>query len=221
MRNALKHGFCAEDATLHDDPETSQQVAERVTRYHDHYLPQSPLEEATVTEIAFCEIRLEHLVRAETGLLNFYRQLAFQQHSFSDPAGNLFHKFDPVNHRPGDERHVANMLLGVAWRDAGPEIDRMSRYESRLRVRYEKAIKRLDTLIANRPRQDEQEPVPPKPPSHEKEALPNEPNSGLTSMAATPPYNSPAPIAPSGAASFLEDGTLSTPSLIQPAPRSS
>jgi len=68
-RNALRHGFCAEDVTLHDDPETSQQVADRVTRYHDHYLPQSPLEEATVTEIAFCEIRLEHLVRAETGLL--------------------------------------------------------------------------------------------------------------------------------------------------------
>src|SRR5688572_23275150 len=127
---------------------------------------------------------------------SFYRQLAFQQHSFSDPAGNLFHKFDPVNHRPGDERHVANMLLGVAWRDAGPEIDRMSRYESRLRVRYEKAIKRLDTLIANRQREDEQEPLPPKPPSHEKEPLPNEPNSGLTSMAATPLSNSPAPVAP-------------------------
>jgi len=70
------------------------------------------------------------LVRAETGLLNFYRQLAFQQHSFSDPAGNLFHKFDPANHRPGDERHVADMLLSVAWRDARPEIDRVSRYES-------------------------------------------------------------------------------------------
>ena len=96
--NALKHGFCADDVTLHDDPETAQQVADRVTRYLEHYLPQTPLEEATVHEVAFCEIRLEHLVRAETGLLNFYRQLAFQQHSFSDPAGNLFHKFDPSNH---------------------------------------------------------------------------------------------------------------------------
>src|SRR5688572_28804585 len=90
--NALKHGFCADDITLHDDPETAEQIAARVTRYIDHYLPQSPLEEATVHEIAFCEIRLEHFVRAETGLLNFHRQLAFQQHSFSDPAGNLFHK---------------------------------------------------------------------------------------------------------------------------------
>ena len=105
-QNAFKHGFCADDATLHDDPETSQQISDRITRYFDHFLPQSPLEEATVGEIAFCEIRLEHLVRAETGLLNFYRQLAFQQHSFSDPAGNLFHKFDPANHRPGDERHM-------------------------------------------------------------------------------------------------------------------
>ena len=159
-RNALKHGFCADDATLYDDPETSQQISDRVTRYFDHYLPQSPLEEATVSEIAFCEIRLEHLVRAETGLLNFYRHLAFQQHSISDPAGNLLHKFDPANHRPGEERYVANMLLGVAWRDAGPEIDRMSRYESRLRVRYEKAIKRLDSLMATRPSQPEPEPEP-------------------------------------------------------------
>ena len=166
--NALKHGFCADDATLYDDPETSQQIADRVTRYIDHYLPQSPLEEATVTEIAFCEIRLEHLVRAETGLLNFYRHLAFQQHSISDPAGNLLHKFDPANHRPGEERYVANMLLGVAWCDAGPEIDRMSRYESRLRVRYEKAIKRLDSLLATRPQQAAPEPAPPPdPPSRE------------------------------------------------------
>ena len=66
--NALKHGFCADDITLHDDPETAEQIAARVTRYIDHH-PQSPLEEATVHEIAFCEIRLEHLVRAETGLL--------------------------------------------------------------------------------------------------------------------------------------------------------
>src|SRR5687767_13205507 len=187
-RNALKHGFCAEDATLHDDPETSQQVADRVTRYHDHYIPQSPLEEATVTEIAFCEIRLEHLVRAETGLLNFYRQLAFQQHSFSDPAGNLFHKFDPVNHRPGDERHVANMLLGVAWRDAGPEIDRMSRYESRLRVRYEKAIKRLDSLIAARPRQ---EPAAEPAPTPDPPIVRNEPNFDLNPNNATPISNKP------------------------------
>src|SRR5688572_32113522 len=193
--NALKHGFCADDATLHDDPETSQQVAERVTRYHDHFLPQSPLEEATVTEIAFCEIRLEHLVRAETGLINFYRQLAFQQHSFSDPAGNLFHKFDPANHRPGDERHVANMLLGVAWRDAGPEIDRMSRYESRLRVRYEKAIKRLDSLIATRPQQEPAaDPIPaPHPPTPPKEDLPNEPHSDLFPIPATPPPSDPPP----------------------------
>ena len=163
--NALKHGFCADDVTLHDDPETARQIADRVARYIDHFLPQSPLEEATVSEIALCEIRLEHLVRAETGLLNFYRQLAFQQHSFSDRAGNLFHKFDPANHRPGDERHVANMLLGVAWRDAAPEIDRMSRYESRLRVRYEKAIKRLDSLIAARPRKNPpgSQPTPPIP----------------------------------------------------------
>src|SRR5688572_25052361 len=197
--NALKHGFCADDVTLHDDPETAQQVAERVTRYLEHYLPQSPLEEATVHEIAFCEIRLEHLVRAETGLLNFYRQLAFQQHSFSDPAGNLFHKFDPSNHRPGDERHVANMLLGVAWRDAAPEIDRMSRYESRLRLRYEKAIKRLDTLIAARPRQAESEPLPDpgpptiQPPGSQKEVLPNEPNFALTPMLAVPPFTNPLP----------------------------
>jgi hypothetical protein len=198
--NALKHGFCADDVTLHDDPETAQQVAERVTRYLDHYLPQSPLEEATVHEIAFCEIRLEHLVRAETGLLNFYRQLAFQQHSFSDPAGNLFHKFDPSNHRPGDERHVANMLFGVAWRDAGPEIDRMSRYESRLRLRYEKAIKRLDTLIAARPQQSESDPLPDpdpttlQPPSNQNELLPNEPNFGLTPIVAVSPSMDPPPV---------------------------
>src|SRR5687768_5540527 len=192
-RKAFKDGFCADDATLHEDPETSQEISARVTRYVDHFLPQSPLEEATACEIAFCEIRLEHLVRAETGLLNFYRQLAFQQHSFSDPAGNLFHKFDPANHRPGDERHVANMLLGVAWRDAGPEIDRMSRYEFRLRVRYEKAIKRLDSLIAARPPQAEPDPAPPPdPPSPsphharqqpvpaENPVLPNEPNFDLT-----------------------------------------
>ena len=202
-RNAFKHGFCADDATLHDDPETSQQIADRVTRYLDHFLPQSPLEEATVNEIAFCEIRLEHLVRAETGLLNFYRQLAFQQHSFSDPAGNLFHKFDPVNHRPGDERHVANMLLGVAWRDAGPEIDRMSRYESRLRVRYEKAIKRMGSLIAIRPQPPEPAPAPTAaqptsvPLSPVKPALPNEPNFGLTSIPAMPLSAAPASVAPS------------------------
>ena len=166
-----------------------------------------PLEEATVAEIAFCEIRLEHLVRAETGLLNFSRQLAFQQHSISDSAGNLFHKFDPANHRPGDERCVTNMLLGVAWRDASPEIDRMSRNESRLRVRYEKAIKRLDSLIASRPQQAEPEPAPnppapptPSPPEPRREGayaaasgfdqkpvLPNEPNFDLTPAESTKP----------------------------------
>ena len=29
--NAFKHGFCADDATLYDDPETSQQISDRVT----------------------------------------------------------------------------------------------------------------------------------------------------------------------------------------------
>ena len=57
------------------------------------------------------------------------------------------------------------MLLGVALGDAGPVIDRMSRYESRLRVRYEKAIKRLDSLIAARPRKNPpgSQPTPPIP----------------------------------------------------------
>ena len=41
-RNAFKHGFCADDATLHHDPETSQEISARVTRYLDHFLPQSP-----------------------------------------------------------------------------------------------------------------------------------------------------------------------------------
>ena len=108
------------------------------------------------------------------------------------------------------------MLLGVAWRDAGPEIDRMSRYESRLRVRYEKAIRRLDTLIASRPRLDEQEPapttVPPRPPSQEKDTLPNEPNFVLTSIVPTPPFSSETPVAPSGAAACSQDGTLRPPS---------
>src|SRR5687767_13924516 len=134
------------------------------------------------------------LVRAETGLLNFYRQLAFQQHSFSDPAGNLFHKFDPANHRPGDERHVANMLLGVAWRDAGPEIDRMSRYESRLRVRYEKATKRLDSLIAARPPAE-----PPREPAHTPDPplVRNDPSFELNPFIATPfSYPPPVPATP-------------------------
>jgi len=86
------------------------------------------------------------------------------------------------------------MLLGVAWRDAGPEIDRMSRYESRLRVRYEKAIKRLDSLIATRPQQEPAaDPIPaPHPPTPPKEDLPNEPNSDLFPIPATPPSSDPA-----------------------------
>ncbi len=190
--NALKHGFCADDATLYDDPETSQHIETRILSYFNHYQPVTPLEEATLREIAVCEIRLDRLVRAETGLLNFYRQLAFQHHTFNDPAGNVYHKFDSSTHRPGDERHVANMLLGVAWRDAGPEIDRMSRYESRLRVRYEKALKRLDSLLASRPAPEPPKPQPdpdppptPKPPQPEIALLPNEPNFDLTPAEAT------------------------------------
>jgi len=41
-RNALKHGFCADDATLPDDPETSQEISARLTRYLDHFLPNPP-----------------------------------------------------------------------------------------------------------------------------------------------------------------------------------
>ena len=111
------------------------------------------------------------------------------------------------------------MLLGVAWRDAGPEIDRMSRYESRLRVRYEKAIKRLDSLIATRPQQAEPEPAPtPDPPSPsqnrarqqaaptEKPVLPNEPNFDLKPDNATPISNKPAaPAAPPSTPPDLAD----------------
>ena len=111
------------------------------------------------------------------------------------------------------------MLLGVAWRDAGPEIDRMSRYESRLRVRYEKAIKRLDSLTAARPqpaeparepaqnrdREGAYSPVPQAAPT-EKPVLPNEPNFDLNPDNATPISDKPAaPDAPPSAPPDLAD----------------
>src|SRR5687767_12228154 len=105
--------------------------------------PNRPLEEATVHEIAFCEIRLEHLVRAETGLLNFYRQLAFQQHSFSDPAGSVplpttarrrasrsehAPRCRLARRRPGDRLHVS---LRIAPPPPLRESDQTSRHPDR------------------------------------------------------------------------------------------
>jgi hypothetical protein len=63
----------------------------------------------------------------------------------------LFDYFDPASHQPGRERQFANELLGDAWKALNPELDRMSRYEARLRSGYDKALKQFLALCAKPP----------------------------------------------------------------------
>jgi hypothetical protein len=113
-QNSFKHGLCVDDSTLFEDPETKADIAQHLARYFDYYQPQSPLEQDALEEIAICKIRLRHLQRAQMGLINDAREKMFDKHTFTDPDGRHWHFYDSAAHPPGDERFVANRLLGIA-----------------------------------------------------------------------------------------------------------
>jgi hypothetical protein len=149
-QNSFKHGLCVDDSTLYDDPETKQDIQQQIDRYFNFYRPDSPLEQDALEEIAICKIRLRHLQRAQMGLLNDAREKMFDKHTFTDPDGRHWHFYDSAAHPPGDERFVANRLLGIAWQSVAGDLDKMSRYEARIHARYQKALKNFDSLRRSR-----------------------------------------------------------------------
>jgi hypothetical protein len=70
----------------------------------------------------------------------------FDKHTFTDPDGRHWHFYDSAAHPPGDERFVANRLLGIAWQSVASDLDKMSRYEARIHARYQKALKNFESL---------------------------------------------------------------------------
>jgi hypothetical protein len=155
-------------------------------------------------QFAFTKVRLRRVARAETGLLNNERDRVFADCTFLDPAGNTYHRFDPSNYPPDQARDVATMQLGFAWHKCSQTIDRMSRYEHRLKTHFWKTLKEVQRFVSIG--------VPSRPDTHPAEApgapvqdtVQNEPNLDLTPSPATPPP-SPDPVPPEPFASIRVD----------------
>jgi hypothetical protein len=193
-RNAVKHGITVDDAALLHDPGSSEHIAACLTELSDHYQPASPLERFALEELAVCKFRLDHVLRAETGLLNEASIDIAAAHTFKDDPSCKIFDFD--NYDPKDLRIVANRLLGIAWQKNNSDLDLMSRYASRLRSRYDRALKQFLSLRAT----PDPRPAPAPPPSASTGVSPvsvcppvadtaaqNEPNSGSTPALSEPP----------------------------------
>jgi hypothetical protein len=216
-QNSFKHGLCVDDSTLYDDPETKADIEKHLARYFDYYQPQSPLEHDALEEIAICKIRLRHLQRAQMGLINDAREKMFDKHTFTDPEGRHWHFYDSAAHPPGDERFVANRLLGIAWQSVASDLDKMSRYEARIHSRHQKALKTFESLrgAGRRPAADCQSAQPatsnqPDPPVSKPAPQPVQP--------AAPPPISPVPATLQNEPNFdlnPADSTPNTPVIIK------
>jgi hypothetical protein len=143
--------------------------------------PNRPSKQDALEEIAICKIRLRHLQRAQMGL--------FDKHTFTDPEGRHWHFYDSAAHPPGDERFVANRLLGIAWQSVASDLDKMSRYEARIHARHQKALKTFESLrrAGCRPAADCQSAQP------AKSNQPDPPVSKPAPQPAAPPPTSPVP----------------------------
>jgi hypothetical protein len=198
-QNSFKHGLCIDDSTLYDDPETKADIQAHFARYFDYYQPESPLEHDALEEIAVCKVRLRHLQRAQMGLLNDAREKMFDKHTFTDPDGRHWHFYDSAAHPPGDERFIANRLLGIAWQSVASDLDKMSRYEARIHARHQKALKTFESLrrAGRRPAADCQSAQPAtsnQPDETQREAGPRP--AAASQTAPPPPAPFPAPSTP-------------------------
>jgi hypothetical protein len=146
-QNSFKHGLCADDSTLFDDPETKADIEKHLAATS----PNHP-SNTTPSKKSPSARSLRHLQRAQNGLINDAREKMFDKHTFTDPEGNLHHYYDVASHSPEDERHIANRLLGVAWQSVASDLDKMSRYEARIHTRYQKALKPSNPYAARQPR---------------------------------------------------------------------
>jgi hypothetical protein len=202
-QNSFKHGLCADDSTLYDDPQTEQGIEQSIARYFDYYRPDNPLAHDALEEIAVCRIRLRQLQLAQMGLINDACEKMFDKHTFKDAEGRMRHFYDATSHYPGDERQVANRLLGIAWQSVGADLEHMSRYEARVHNRYLKALKQFESLSFPDPAPkttpqpvpicvdpcssvaNNSGPVPPSP-SVANKAVQNEPNVDSSPLKSTP-----------------------------------
>jgi hypothetical protein len=201
-QNACKHGLCADDSALWNDPETKEEIEQNIARYFDFFQPENPLEQDALEEIALCKTRLRQVHRAQTGLINDARQETYERYTSKDDKGRLKHFFDPSQCEPEEKRYLSNRLLGVAWQSVSVDLERMSRYEARLENRYRRALKQFESLRAKPPSDPDprssasicgkEEDTPPAPirvplcPSVADPQMPNEPNFDLTTPDPTP-----------------------------------
>jgi hypothetical protein len=228
--NSLIHGLCAEDASLQDDFETAAEIQDHIDEYLDYHQPADPLERDALIDAAVSRVRLNRILRAESGLLNNARDFTYATTRYKETDGRVVVVHDLNRFRPDRRRAASNKHLSEAWQHIKADLDLLSRYENRLSRRLNNAVKTFQALRRARLEAEQQqqasEPAPataalpptplpapetPRKPAahaHSDQTLPSEPNSGLTVQPATPSSPFPDPVAAPAVPNAAADGVI-------------
>jgi hypothetical protein len=138
-RNALKHGFTADNETILLDCEDPAQYNEFVVKLRRIHEPATPAEEDVFEEMVVARWRLRRMRTVELGLLN---------------AEILAQQSTPDSSKPS--AHLASAFRALA--DDSRSLALASRYESRLQRLYDRAYKTLRELQQARKSEPPEEP---------------------------------------------------------------
>ena len=132
-RNALRHGLASDQIVLDTESEADFQAL--LAGYLDHYQPADPIEQTLVEEAAVAAWRLRRIRTLETVLFDYRFVL---EEGFWNPRDRA--KFDREAPSWAHFRQAGALLHGPHGDDA---LERLSRYETRVRRAFYAAITEL------------------------------------------------------------------------------
>jgi hypothetical protein len=161
--NALKHGMCAETVVLRNEIEG--QFYELITGYFRDFAPVTSAEEDLITEMAVCRWRLRRTWMIETVMfqLSMDRTENAVEEEYEDPD---------------DGTRITTAWNHMADESTGYKL--LTRYESRLARRYDKALATFRILKKDRLLQNGPTSSPPSAPV--PDAVAAEPQNGETNL---------------------------------------
>ena len=126
-RNAVKHGLTGRHPVI--DVEDHAEYLEFLDAFFDQYEPRTPVEQDLVTEMANARWRMRRALAIETAIFNHQAPPPGTE-AAAPPADNI-------------ERHALSFGVGS---DPTRALDRIHRYETRLRRQYERALREFNAL---------------------------------------------------------------------------